>query len=255
MDLSFAFFTTTIFAILLTGISKSGFGGGLGVMSVPLMSLFVSPPFAAAVLMPILLAMDILIVARYRKSWSKRVLLTLLPGALIGLIIGAALFRLMDAATIKLAIGCLALVFVGEYLLRSRTAQERRPQPAVLGSIFGALSGFASFVAHAGGPPVKGYLLSQGLDKTVFVGTNTLFFFTLNAIKTFAYGALGSLSASSLQVSLIVAPFLFVGVFIGTRLHGLIDQKTFISIVYGFLALTGLKLIYDSVPLLLSLSA
>ncbi|MEP4194592.1 MAG: TSUP family transporter [Aliishimia sp.] len=77
MELTSAFYVVSILSILLTGISKSGFGGGLGVMSVPLMSLFVAPQFAAAVLMPILLAMDILIVWRYRRTWDRRIIVGL----------------------------------------------------------------------------------------------------------------------------------------------------------------------------------
>ncbi len=249
MDLPFTFYAVTIFAILLTGISKSGFGGGLGVMAVPMMSVFVSPLFAAAALMPILLVMDILIVAAYRKSWSGPVLLTLLPGALAGLAVGAALFRFMDVHTIRFAIGCLALFFVVLFVLGNRAATSTRS--LLLGSVLGAVSGFASFIAHAGGPPVKGYLLRQGMDKTAFVGTNTVFFFILNAIKTLAYGAVGTMNWESLTVSALVAPFLFLGIFLGKRLHQLVDQGFFIKVVYGFLALTAVKLISDSLPDLL----
>ena len=97
MELSLTFYVVAGLAVLVTGLSKSGFGGGLGVMAVPTMSLFVAPQFAVAVLMPILLAMDVLIVWRYRKSWSGRVILSLLPGALAGLALGAVFFEYMDA--------------------------------------------------------------------------------------------------------------------------------------------------------------
>ncbi|NQX75167.1 MAG: sulfite exporter TauE/SafE family protein, partial [Epibacterium sp.] len=88
MDHTLAFYGVAAISVLLTGLSKSGFGGGLGVMAVPMMSLFVTPQFAAAVMMPILLAMDVLIVWRYRRTWDRRIILTLLPAALIGLVIG-----------------------------------------------------------------------------------------------------------------------------------------------------------------------
>ncbi|MEM9393668.1 MAG: sulfite exporter TauE/SafE family protein [Pseudomonadota bacterium] len=252
MDLSLAFFAVTIFAVLLTGVSKSGFGGGLGVMSVPMMSVFVSPPFAAAVLMPILLVMDILIVVRYRKSWSRPVLMSLLPGAAVGLVLGATLFHAMDATTVRFAIGCLAFVFVAQFLLNQRNGQTQRRSWRGTSTVLGAISGLASYIAHAGGPPVKGYLLSQNLDKTTFVGTNTMFFFALNATKTIAYGVFGSMTTDSLMVSALVAPALFLGIFIGVRLHAFVDQRLFVRIVYGFLALTGVKLLHDSVPVLFS---
>lgn len=248
MDLPTSFYLASILAILITGVSKSGFGGGLGVMAVPIMSLFVAPQFAAAVMMPILLAMDILIVWRYRKTWSRGIVWSLLPSALLGLGLGALVFQHMQADVVRFLIGLLALFFVMQFLMQRRrlTADPETPRAVVWG--LGAMSGFASFVAHAGGPPVKGYLLQQQLNKTVFVGTNTVYFFSLNFIKTLAYGSAGTLDHDSLTVSLAVAPFLFVGVFLGTRLHHVVDQTVFVKIVYGFLAMAGAKLLWDSVP-------
>lgn len=245
MDLSAAFFLVAAIAVLITGISKSGFGGGLGVMSVPLMSLFIAPQFAAAILMPILLVMDIIIVWQYRARWSRPVVALLLPGALLGLAVGALMFQAMNADVIRFLVGILALFFVAQYVLRQRKVQQ--PQQAVAPLVFslGAISGFASFIAHAGGPPVKGFLLRQKLEKSVFVGTNTMFFFSMNAIKTVAYGAMGQLTAESMKVSLLLSPMLVLGIGLGTLLHRFVDQNIFTKIVYGFLFLTGLRLLWD----------
>lgn len=246
MDQSLGFYIVATLAILLTGFSKSGFGGGLGVMAVPLMSLSVAPQFAAAVMMPILLAMDLLIVWRYRDRWDRRIIMSLLPAALVGLAIGSASFGYMDADAVRLLIGLLAAFFVMQFVLSGRR-QSTPPQtsrPVVF--LLGLMSGFSSFIAHAGGPPVKGYLLRQQLEKSQFVGTNTVYFFVLNFLKTIAYGAFGTLSVSSLQTSAVLAPVLLIGVFAGFRLHKIVDQSVFVRVVYGFLALTAVKLLYDS---------
>ncbi len=252
MDYTIAFYIVAILAVLLTGLSKSGFGGGLGVMAVPMMSLFVAPQFAAAVMMPILLAMDILIVWRYRATWDRAIILGLLPAAIVGLVLGSLSFQYMDANTVKFFIGLLAAFFVLQFILprRRRKTSAFTPKPIVFG--LGVISGFSSFIAHAGGPPVKGYLLQQQLNKSWFVGTNTVFFFSLNFLKTLAYGAFGTLSVPSLQVSAQLAPVLLVGIVLGFSLHKYIDQRKFVMVVYGFLALTAIKLLYDSVPVFLS---
>ncbi|WP_170766448.1 sulfite exporter TauE/SafE family protein [Ruegeria lacuscaerulensis] len=248
MDHSLAFYIVTICAVLLTGISKSGFGGGLGILSVPMMSMFVAPQFAVAVLMPVLLLMDILVAFKYRNQWSPLVIKSLLPGALVGLAIGAVTFQWMDASTIKFAVAVLAIFFVTQNLLGRTRAQQSKGHTGTVSSILGALSGFASYVAHAGGPPVKGYLLIQNLEKSVFVGTNTIFFFSLNVIKSIGYGATGVLSFQSLAVSMAVAPFLLLGVFTGIKLHKYIDENLFKKIVFGALLLTAAKLLSDSLP-------
>lgn len=250
MDPTPAFFAVAIVAILLTGFSKSGFGGGLGVMAVPMMSLFVTPQFAAAVMMPILLTMDVLIVWRYRSTWERRIILALLPAALVGLILGSLTFQFMDANTVKFLVGLLAAFFVLQFAMAGNKDTARAETPKFVVFTLGLLSGFSSFIAHAGGPPVKGYLLKQQLEKSWFVGTNTVFFFSLNFLKTVAYGAFGTLSMSSLQVSALLSPVLLVGVFLGFRLHKLVDQQVFVKVVYGFLALTAIKLLYDSAVVL-----
>ncbi|MEM1273325.1 MAG: sulfite exporter TauE/SafE family protein [Pseudomonadota bacterium] len=248
MDLPLSFYLASVFVIVITGISKSGFGGGLGVMAVPIMSVFVAPQFAAGVMMPILLAMDVLIVVRYRKHWQRAIVQALLPAALVGLCAGALSFEYMNADHIRFVVGVLAMVFVAQFLLQSTRALSPKPMGRAAVWTFGALSGFASYIAHAGGPPVKGYLLRQNLDKTDFVGTNTIYFFTLNALKTVAYGSTGTMGTESLMVSLILTPFLFLGVFVGLRLHKLVDQRIFVKVVYGFLALAAVRLLWVSVP-------
>lgn len=246
MEFGVLFYTVSIIAILLTGISKSGFGGGLGVMAVPLMSLFVAPQFAAAVMMPILIAMDILIVWRFRHTWSRKIVLGLLPAALFGLVIGSLAFEHMNADVVRFLIGVLAAFFVIQFLAnhQKKDTPTKTAQPIVWA--LGCLSGFSSFIAHAGGPPVKGYLLQQKLEKSWFVGTNTVFFFSLNFIKILAYGASGILTYESLRISALLAPILVVGIFIGAKLHIFVAQNIFVNIVYGFLAMTAFKLLYDS---------
>ena len=206
-------------------------------LAVPMMSLFVTPQFAAAVMMPILLAMDMLIVCRYRITWDRRIIFSLLPAALVGLGLGSLTFRYMDADMVKFLVGLLAAFFVLQFVVSRRGNDKGVQTPRPIIFTLGLLSGFSSFIAHAGGPPVKGYLLQQQLEKSWFVGTNTVFFFSLNFLKTIAYGAFGTLSISSLQMSALLSPMLLLGVFLGFRLHKFIDQRVFVKVVYGFLAL------------------
>lgn len=242
-----SFYFVLVAVIFLTGVSKSGFGGGLGVVSVPALSVFVEPQFAVAVLMPILIGIDVLVVWRYRHTWRQDVVFAMVPGALFGLMLGLATFQWMNADLIRFAVGLLALAFVAQHLFaRSRKVMHGSDRRSGAFA-FAALSGFASYVAHAGGPPVKGYLLRQQMDKSTFVGTNTMFFFSMNALKTVSYTLSGLLSFESLMVSLSVAPVLLLGVLAGTYLHKHVDQRLFTALVYGFLTLAGAKLLSDSV--------
>ncbi|MGB0696103.1 MAG: sulfite exporter TauE/SafE family protein [Rhodospirillaceae bacterium] len=261
MSLPPEFYVTAILSIILTGISKSGFAGGLGVVAVPLMALSVTPQMAAAINLPILVVMDILIIWRYRKSWSMAVILPMMPGALLGLAIGAATFEWAEPDAIRIAVGVMAVAMAARWLLARRHAAqspaEAETQPPLTpapkqtgrGSLFalGALSAYASYIAHAGGPPVKGYFLRQRLEKSAFVGTNGMFFFFLNGLKLVSYTALGQITLETAKVSALLSPALIIGVLIGFALHSRIPQQAFSAIVYSLLGVVGLKLLWDGV--------
>ncbi len=58
-------------AVLLVGLSKGGMGEALSLMGVPLLSLAVSPVQAAALLLPILIAMDLVSLWMWRKHGDR----------------------------------------------------------------------------------------------------------------------------------------------------------------------------------------
>ena len=172
------FFAVAIPAVILFGISKSGFGGAFGAISVPIMALAISPVQAAAILLPILCLMDLLGLWAYRGKWVRSELRILLPAALLGIGIGTALFEYMNADVIRLIIGAIALVFAIHYWTQNTGPRREQTEalPTATGIVSAGLAGFTSFVAHAGGPPLSMYLLRRSLDKTEFVATTVVFF-------------------------------------------------------------------------------
>jgi uncharacterized membrane protein YfcA len=239
------FYLAAVPAVLLAGISKGGFGGGLGVLAVPLMALIVSPVQAAAIMLPILCLMDIFGLRAYRTTWSRRNIRVMVPGALLGIAVGTLTFRYLDDDLIRLLIGTLAIGFtLHHFLVRNAGGGPARPSRLV-GGAASALAGFTSFVAHAGGPPVQAYLLPQRLDKTLYVGTTVVFFFVVNYVKLLPYGWLGQLSTDNLSTALVLAPLAPLGIRLGVRLHGTVGQAAFYRLCYGMLFVTGVKLLWD----------
>ena len=243
------FYVAAIPAVVMFGISKGGFGGGLGVVAVPLMALVVSPVRAAAILLPILCLMDVVAVWVYRRRWVWPELRILVPASLLGISTGTLMFEYMSAAIIRLILGVVAISFTLNHWfhLTPRGNQERPAPPPVVAAIAGATAGFTSFIAHAGGPPLGMYLLRRKLDRTTFVGTTVAFFAIVNYVKLVPYTWLGQLDISNLSTSLVLSPFAPIGVGLGVWLHRRVSDRIFFQVVYTLLFIVGLRLLYDGV--------
>jgi uncharacterized membrane protein YfcA len=240
-----AFYLVAIPAVLIFGISKGGFGGGLGIAAVPLMAIVVSPSRAAGILLPLLVLMDLIGLWAYRRSWDRRVVRVMLPGALLGIIIGGLAFGYLDDDVVRVVLGLIAVGFTADYFLRDKSRIAARPQRKAAGAFWGGLAGFTSTIAHAGGPPANIYLLPLKLDKSIFVGTMVVLFSAVNAAKIVPYASLGLFDAANLTTSLVLAPVAAIGMLAGIWLHGKVDQVLFYRLCYVFVLLTGLKLVHD----------
>lgn len=239
------FYAAAVPAILVTGISKGGFAGGLGVLAVPLMSLTLSPREVAGIMLPILCLMDVIGVWAYRRRYDPVNLRILMPSAVIGNLIGTFTFTWLDDQAIKLMVGVIAVVFTLHYWL-SRGAEKPPARPSLVkGTFWGTVSGFTSFVSHVGGPPVSVYLLPQKIDKTTYVGTTVMYFTWVNFTKLPAYGYLGQLSAPNLVMSALLAPLAALGTVLGIWLHGRVNTTLFYRVIYALVFLSGAKLVYE----------
>lgn len=238
------FYAVAIPAVLLIGISKSGFGAGFGSLAVPLMALAVTVPQAAAILMPVLLLTDLMGMAVFRKKFDRALLAFLIPFGLAGTLIGALLFKVLDARVVAGVVGLCTLLFLAQRLLFPPQADSRHP-PRWLGAVLTVTSGFTSFVAHAGAPPISAYVIPLRLAPVTFAATMSFFFFVINLAKWIPYAWLGLFAGSTLPTSLMLLPVAPIGVWLGVRLAKRINPVLFYRLVYLGMFLTGCKLVWD----------
>ena len=241
------FYLAEVPAVLIAGISKGGFGAGLGMLAVPMMALVLPPVQVAAIMLPILCLMDLVGIWAYWRKWERRELRRLALAAVIGIAVGTLTFHLLAPWTIRLLVGLIALGFSVNYWVKrfgGKDAAARRPG-AASGWLWGAVSGFTSFTAHAGGPPVNVYLLPLGLPKTQYQATTVALFLLVNYVKLIPYAALGLFTVQNLETSAVLFPVAIAGILAGIWLHNRVPTGLFYTACYGFLALTGIKLVYD----------
>jgi uncharacterized membrane protein YfcA len=233
-------------AVLLTGISKGGFGGALGGIAVPLLALMMPPTQAAAIMLPILCMADITGLRRFYGKWDLHNLKIMLPGALVGVLIGTLSFGLLSERLIGLLIGGIAIAFFLLNVLNAAAAQAPSSPRMVKGTLLSGIAGFTSFVAHAGGPPIMMFLLPQQMDKVRYVATVNVFFLLTNAVKLVPYALLGQFTSTSLTASLALAPVVVLGVWLGIWLQSRVNHSWFYRIAWAGLLVTGVQLIVQN---------
>ncbi len=243
------FYLAAVPAVILFGVSKGGFGSGLGILAVPLLAMVVSPIQAAAIMLPILCFMDLLGLWAYRGKWIWPELRILLPASMIGIGAGTLMFEFMSPARLRLLLGVVAIAFTLHHCLQaylSKKTPQKLFAPAI-GMGAAALAGFTSFIAHAGGPPITMYLLRRGIDRTQFVATTVVFFAVVNYVKLVPYTWLGQFDASNLMTSLILTPLAPLSIGLGVWLHNRVTDRFFFQVAYVMLFLVGVKLMFEGI--------
>jgi hypothetical protein len=238
------FYALAIPAICLTGLAKGGFLAGIGGLSVPLMSLAISPVQAAAIMLPILIAMDWLGVWAYWREWSAANLRIMLPAAFLGVGIGWATAAFVSESHVRLLVGLIGLLFTLDHWLPLRPKAAAGPS-WVKGSFWAVLVGFTSFVSHSGGPPFAVYMLPQQLRNTVYAGTSIMLFSAVNLLKVGPYLMLGQFSPANLKTTAALLPLAPLAIVAGIWLTRRVRQGPFYRIAYACLFVVSLKLIAD----------
>lgn len=239
-------------ASLVIGIGKAGFGGGVGIVAVPLLAIVLPTHTVLGVLLPLLITGDIFSIMHYWGKQANLHLRWLACGAAAGFCLGAlVLTHLQRSAafipSLNLTVGSICLIFVGVqgYRLLGGYVPPFPTHP-LAGGAAGFLAAFASTLAHAAGPLVSLYLLEQRLDKQQIVATILLLFFGVNLAKLVTYIGIGLIDATTLLQSLSFVLFVPIGTVLGVWLHSRIPERPFMGVLYVSAACAAGRLIYKT---------
>lgn len=238
------FWLAAVVAAALVGMGKGGVPI-VGMLAVPVMALVMNPVMAAGMLLPVYVVSDMFGLYAYRHAFDRRVLAILVPGAIAGIGLGWATASVVPEAAVTLLVGVIGLAFALNLILRRPVLAEAKRAELAPGLFWGAVTGFTSFVSHAGAPPYQVYTLPLGMAKAVFAGTSTIAFAIINAVKLVPYYALGQLGLENLEMAAILAIPAVIAVFAGVRLVTVMPERLFFRLVTWALLLISLKLIWD----------
>lgn len=233
----------------LLGLSKGGFAGA-GALSLPMIVFVIDPVQAAAILLPLLIAQDVVGVWAFRKTVDWFVLGWTLAGAVIGIALGYWYAASVSADAVLAMVGAISILFGAYRLWRDRRgapAASASESPGWMGSLFGVASGFTSQIAHAGGPPWQLWVLPRRLSRDVLVGTTAVYFAAVNWIKVPAYLALGQFSRENLLTSAALLPVAVASTFAGVWLVRRVSAERFYTAIYWLMIAVGAVLLWKAV--------
>lgn len=236
--------TTLAIAALLIGLSKGGIGGPLPTMLATLMiSQRASVATAVALAVPMLMVGDVFAMYTYWGTWDRKHSWALIPGGAVGVALGLFLLRGLPDRSLRVGLGVAGLVVTGYKIFSHWRGREHYQRRAWHGPLAGLLSGIASAMLNAGGPPITSYLLLQPITPTVFMGTNTLFFAIVNLLKLPGSLAAGVVEPAALVWSLAFCPLVAAGVYLGRFFIARIHPEVFDHIMTAVLVIACVWLI------------
>lgn len=244
------FYAFAVPALIITAIGKGGFAAGGSNVAVPAMTLVIAAPQAAGITLPLLCAMDIFSIWGWRREIQLKLVLTLVPGALVGMLIGALAFDHLSDRAVKGMVGAIAVAFTLNWVLApwmGLATRTPRPQNRLKAWLASAGSAFTSTLAHAGGPPLALYLLPLQLRRQLLNATTVMFFGGLNWVKLIPYFFLGQLNPTNLATSAMLVWTAPLGVGLGIWLARRTSETWFYRIIFSLLFVTGVKLLWDAI--------
>ena len=238
---SLVFWLILFTGVLLTGISKSGFGGSLGVVTVPLLSLVMPIEHAAALMLPVLIVMDAKVIHYYYPHVKWPVLFAVLPAACAGIVLGGWAMGALSPVWLQIILGCVCIVFATWHKLNA--ALGRLPGAGVF---WGTVAGFTSTLIHAGGPPISVYFAGKQLPKLQWLASAAIFFGVINMIKIVPYWYLQLWTPQLLVLALASLPLAWLGVWLGRRIQTRFSDAKFLVISRVLVFLSGVLLLYKA---------
>lgn len=273
-------------SVTVMAISKAGFGGGIGILSIPLMALVMGSRHMLGVMLLVLVACDIVAMAFYLRDWHWPSLRWLLFGGLAGIAVGSGIFWQLRGMTpdsfnrlmnVTVGVLCLAIVVMqairlwksglgfrvwgtGDGPPQRPGSEPQTPNPTPNTPIFpavglgvGLVAGALSTLNHAAGPITTLYMLNQRLEKRKLVGTLLLYTLVGNAAKlpTFLLMPMPDgrplINASTLHDSIWFIPLIPLGTLIGLWMHKKVPEKPFAAVMYIAAAATAVRMVYSAI--------
>ena len=184
---------------------------------------------------------NLILTWKKRENLDLKVHLTLAVLVLAGSIPGALMLKNVNARSIKLIFGFVVIALGVEMLAREYSKKPTRPSKVALG-IIGITAGMLCGLFGVGAL-LAAYVSHVTDSDASFKANISAVFIVDNTFRIIFYRALGLLTLETVKPVLLLIPFALLGLFIGMKCSGHMNEKTIRKITTIFLVLSGISLV------------
>jgi len=245
-DLTPGYFILFLAGAFILGMSKAGLSG-FGLTAVPIMALIFGAKESTGVILPMLIAADIMAVIYWHRHAEWKYILVILPWVVLGIVIALITGNAINDNQFRILL--LTIVWIMLILLVFNDLRKKNetsiPQSRIFSSSMGFTGGFATMIGNAAGPVFTLYFLSMRLPKKEFIGTSAWLYFIMNTGKLpLQVLVWKNISVGSLIPGLISIPVIALGIFAGIRVVKLLPEKAYRYFVIITTIATSVLLIF-----------
>lgn len=213
---------------LFIGMSKTGVQG-ITLLAVPYMAMAFGAKESTGIILPMLCLADIIAVAYYKRIADWKIVIQLLPTAIMGFFIAIFVDKLIPVGEFRLLMGwTLALALAIMIWSEIFGKQNKWMKKWWYAAIFGLLGGFTTMIGNAAGPVMSVYLLSMRKDKMEYIGINAWFFLVVNLLKVpLQIFIWENISLQTIYLDLMMLPLIGLGACLGIYIVKLFPEKVF----------------------------
>ena len=156
---------------------------------------------------------------------------------------GALIFVHTPAVILTRLLGIFLLVTVAWRRLQPKPPRiESAAWFAPLGAGFGLLSGLLEGI----GPLMAPFFLAYGLLRGAYIGTDALATVLMQVPKLAVFGGMNILDQRILTIGFVIAPFMFLGAFVGKKIVNRISESQFTLLIDLTLLVAGLTFLLQA---------
>lgn len=178
----------------------------------------------------------------FRHGLDKKSLIYFGIFSVVLTLIGALLVTLLDQETLKGILGLFLVIYAAYTFFNSHTKIKQTKWAMALG---GSISGFIAGLIGTGGAIRAAFLTAFGLPKMKYIATSAAIALAVDFTRVPVYVSQGFLPAELVWFLPVLFVVAIAGSFTGKKLVDKIPQTIFRRIVLAFVAIIGVKFVFD----------